>query len=126
MLTLHVSNFAGLPILIFLANVAIASIVISAATLLTLAVAGRSTLPLRHALLVCGLLAIVGSPVAVALIQRANCSLIGLSTGPAAPQVAEQSLNAAQVAESPELNAQRDLAANRDDHTAAESEDGAQ
>ncbi len=89
MITLQVSSQAGLPVLIYLANLVIASVFVCAMALLAQRFAGGMLLPLRHAILLCALAVTVASPLLVGLFPLAGCSLVGVTAYDAAGPAVE-------------------------------------
>src|SRR5690606_10999861 len=66
--------------LVYAANVAALSIVVCGAAILTERWARRGPLPLKHLLLVCGLVAVLAAPLLVALVSTAGLAPIRIST----------------------------------------------
>src|SRR5262245_22140923 len=101
MFQLHVSSlpqvsglqWLPLPWLLLLANIAVASLLVCGLTLLVERFWPRRTLPLRHTILLAGLLIALAAPAIVGLIDFAGVSLIEISVPNPAAAIA--SANAA-------------------------------
>ncbi len=68
----------GVSMLVFLANAIVASLLVCAAALIAERLVRRGPLPLRHALLLCGLVVALASPLVVELFQLTHWSLLAI------------------------------------------------
>jgi beta-lactamase regulating signal transducer with metallopeptidase domain len=102
MFQLHVWSAPQLPWLLYLVNIAVASLLVCGLALLVQRAWPRRTLPLRHTILLTGLLVTLAAPAIVGLIAAAGFSLLEITTQDEASPVA--SANSA-----PSLNAEMSL-----------------
>lgn len=80
MLTFHLLDQPALPTLVYLASLAVASLVVSGATLVALAALRGRSLPLQHAIAVCGLVVLLASPFVVAWVGANGQSFVAWQT----------------------------------------------
>ncbi len=82
MVTMQMPSPMVTPLVIYLANLTVASILVCGAALLAQRLSRRTPLPLRHTILLAGITVALASPLLVGLIQLTNCSLICVNAGP--------------------------------------------
>jgi beta-lactamase regulating signal transducer with metallopeptidase domain len=78
MMTYHMASDFSSPVTLYLLNLVIVSLLVGGASLLACRLACRECLPLRHLMLLGGLIALLANPTLVGATQRGGFSLIGI------------------------------------------------